>query len=72
MRDAARGLGVGKALVMAILQDAMRLGYGEVKLDTLPKLEAAIALYRSFGFEPIAPYGSYPYPGVMYFDKTLP
>lgn len=66
-----RGLGVGKALVAAILKEAARLGYREIKLDTLPHMIQAIALYRSFGFVSIAPYGSFPYPGLLCFGRSL-
>jgi ribosomal protein S18 acetylase RimI-like enzyme len=66
-----RGLGVGKALVTAILGEAARLGYREIKLDTLPAMASAIALYRGFGFEPVAPYGSFPYRGLLCFGRTL-
>ena len=66
-----RGLGVGKALVTAILKEAARLGYREIKLDTLPHMTQAIALYRGFGFAPIAPYGSFPYPGLLCFGRSL-
>jgi hypothetical protein len=31
----------------------------------------AIALYRGFGFAPIAPYGSFPYPGLLCFGWSL-
>lgn len=66
-----RGLGVGKALVAAILKEAARLDYREIKLDTLPHMIQAIALYRGFGFAPIAPYGSFPYPGLLCFGRLL-
>ncbi len=66
-----RGLGIGKALVAAILKEAVRLGYREIKLDTLPHMIQAIALYRGFGFVPIAPYGSFPYPGLLCFGLSL-
>jgi ribosomal protein S18 acetylase RimI-like enzyme len=66
-----RGLGIGKALVTAILKEAARLGYREIKLDTLPHMTQAIALYRGFGFAPIAPYGSFPYPGLLCFGRSL-
>jgi GNAT superfamily N-acetyltransferase len=66
-----RGLGVGKALVAAILKEAAMLGYREIKLDTLPHMTQAIVLYRGFGFAPIAPYGSFPYPGLLCFGRFL-
>ncbi|HXS06807.1 MAG TPA: GNAT family N-acetyltransferase [Rhizomicrobium sp.] len=70
--EQGRRLGVGKALVAGILQEAKRLGYREIKLDTLPHMAPAIALYRSFGFVAVAPYGSFPYPGLICFGRPLP
>jgi len=42
-----------------------------MKLDTLPQMQAAIALYRRHGFEPTAPYGSHPYPGLICLGRSL-
>ena len=55
-----------------MLTVANERGYRETKLDTLPEMEAAIALYKSFGFAPIAPYGSHPYPGLVTLGLTFP
>jgi GNAT superfamily N-acetyltransferase len=71
VKPQARGLKLGAALIDAITAEALRLGYREIKLDTVPKLEAAIALYRRAGFVPIAPYGSHPYPGLICLGKML-
>jgi len=71
VRPQARGKGVGKALVAAILKTAQDRGYAEVKLDTLAQMKDAIALYTSFGFEPIAPYGSHPYPDLVCLGRSL-
>ena len=72
VRPQARGTGVGKALVAAIIKIAAERGYEELKLDTLGHLETAIALYKSFGFEPIPRYGNHPYPDLVCLGKTLP
>ncbi len=71
VRPQARGLGVGKALVAAITEAARTLDYREIKLDTLPAMQGAIALYRQAGFAPIPPYGSHPYPGLVTLGKQL-
>jgi GNAT superfamily N-acetyltransferase len=71
VREQMRGIGVGKALVGAVIDTARALGYDEIKLDTLPQMQGAIALYKACGFAPIAPYGSHPYPGLLCLGKTL-
>jgi len=71
VRPQARGKGVGKALVQAAIMAAKQLGYGEIKLDTLPGMEGAIALYKAAGFTAIPTYGSHPYPGLMTLGKKL-
>jgi putative acetyltransferase len=71
VKPQGRGMGLGKALAAAIIAEARRIGFSELKLDTLPKLEGAIALYRGLGFEPIPPYGSHPYPGLLCFGLRL-
>jgi len=71
VRPAARGLGIGRALVEAIIGSAAALGYAEMKLDTLPGMDSAAALYRGFGFTEIAPYYENPVPGTLYLGRRL-
>jgi ribosomal protein S18 acetylase RimI-like enzyme len=71
VRPQARKTGIGKALVAAMLKTAKERGYSEIKLDTLPEMEGAIALYKSFGFAPIPAYGSHPYPGLVTLGLKL-
>ena len=63
--------GVGRALVLAILEQARRIGYAEVKLDSLPSMAAAQALYRALGFVEIERYNDNPAPGLVFMGKRL-
>jgi ribosomal protein S18 acetylase RimI-like enzyme len=68
---AGRGLGLGRALVAAILEEAVRIGHREMRLDTLPSMTAALALYRDAGFVPIARYYDTPVAGTIFLGRTL-
>jgi putative acetyltransferase len=46
----ARGKGYGKQMLTHLLEQARRMGYEEVMLETASVLKEAIALYRAFGF----------------------
>ncbi|HEY6257831.1 MAG TPA: GNAT family N-acetyltransferase [Xanthobacteraceae bacterium] len=71
VRPRARGLGVGAALVAGIIRAAEELGYAEMKLDTLPTMAEAFALYQRFGFVEIPAYYHNPVPGTRYLGKRL-
>jgi ribosomal protein S18 acetylase RimI-like enzyme len=67
----ARGLGLGGALINAIIGEAVRIGYSEMRLDTLPTMAEALSLYRKAGFRPIAPYYQTPIAGTSFLAKPL-
>ena len=66
-----RGRGLGRALADAILGAAVRIGYREIRLDTLPTMAEAQSLYRKLGFVPIAPYNETPIAGTVFMAKVL-
>jgi len=72
LRPVARGTGLGRLLVTAVLTEARRLGYQRVCLDVLPEFTSAQALYRSLGFVPAAPVSFNPVPGTQCLALTLP
>jgi ribosomal protein S18 acetylase RimI-like enzyme len=53
---AARGMGLGRAMAEHIISEAKRIGYREMRLDTLPTMTDAIRLYAQIGFDRIGPY----------------
>ena len=71
VRPAYRRAGYGRRLGEEALALARRLGYRAIRLDTLPHMEEALALYRSFGFVEIEPYRFNPVPGAKYFELRL-
>lgn len=71
VRPAFRGRGIGRALAERLLEDARRIGYRVMRLDTLDKLNEAMALYESMGFRRVVPYYENPLPGVVFWEKEL-
>lgn len=47
----ARGLGLGKMMVEKCIENAIKLGYTKMYLETLPELKNAVHLYEKMGFE---------------------
>ena len=71
VRPACQGRGVGRLLVESALAAARAAGYERMVLDTLPKMRAALSLYRSLDFRAIPPYLHEPTPGASCFELTL-
>ena len=59
----------GRCLALALMQEAARLGYRRMCLDTLPDMEAAQALYRALGFRQTGTSNSEP--NVLLFEREL-
>src|SRR5262245_57498630 len=71
VRQAGRGAGLGRALTLAILDCARSAGYRRVRLDTLPSMQTAQALYRELGFREIPPYRHNPVVGTRFLELDL-
>lgn len=67
----ARGMGLGRALAMAIVAAGRAGGYREMRLDTLEDMTPAITLYRQLGFEGIGPYYAPTPPGTVFMGLRL-
>jgi putative acetyltransferase len=71
VRPVARGSGLGRRLVEAVIAEARLRGYARMVLDTLPFMRPAQALYRSLGFAETAPYRHNPVPGASFLELRL-
>lgn len=72
--EAARGRGLGRAMLEHLLALALERGHRQVSLETgaMDAFAPARALYASAGFEVTGPFGEYPEsPNSVYMTKTL-
>ena len=72
VRPAFRGTGLGRVLVESIIDEAKKLGYSRLRLDTMPgRMDKAISLYRSVGFVEIEPYCENPVEDAKFMELDL-
>ena len=71
VRPAFRGKGIGRSLAAAVIDEARKIGYLSMRLDTLASMTEANALYRSLGFRPISPYRHNPIPDALFLELEL-
>ncbi len=71
VRPAYRGTGLGRELARKIIAEARLLGYERMRLDTVPWMIEAIALYSSFGFNEIPAYRHNPIEGAVFMELEL-
>jgi putative acetyltransferase len=71
VRPAFRGLGIGRDLAERIVEEARVAGYRRMRLDSLPSMTGARALYRQLGFQEIPPYRDNPIDGAVFLELQL-
>jgi len=71
VREQFRGLGLGRALAEAVIKEAQKIGYNYMRLDTVPSMEVARALYSSLGFKQTRPYRYNPIEGAVFMELRL-
>jgi putative acetyltransferase len=70
---AARGQGLGRAILATIEGEAVREGLAVVRLETGARQPEALALYRSAGYVDCGPFGEYQRdPLSLFMEKRLP
>ena len=71
VRPQFRGEHTGGVLAEYVIVEARNIGYSEMLLDSLPSLTSALNLYKSLGFEVIAPYRYNPDPNAVFMRLRL-
>jgi len=71
VRPAFHGKKIGWELAQALVREAQAAGYQRIRLDTLPSMHKAQALYETLGFLDIPPYCANPIAGARYMEKIL-
>jgi|SRR5208283_4575785 len=69
--DQFKSKGVGHRLCTTLIQEAKKMGYEKMRLDTLVRMEAAKRLYISLGFGEIESYCFNPDPTTKYMELSL-
>ncbi|MGC1107420.1 MAG: GNAT family N-acetyltransferase [Candidatus Acidiferrales bacterium] len=71
VRPEHQGKALGAGLANALIEQAREADYARMRLDTMPSMARAISMYRSLGFQEIAPYRFNPVPGALFFELAL-
>lgn len=71
VRPQGRGHGLGRALAVRAMEAGRAAGYAAMRLDTLPTMRDAQALYERLGFRDVAAYRANPVAGTRFLEAPL-
>jgi len=71
VRPGFRGRGVGRVLSARVIEEARQARHARMRLDTLARMTAAVALYESLRFRRIEPYRHNPLEDAVYLELRL-
>jgi len=72
VRPEYRDRGLGRVLAEAIIEEARKIGYTQMRLDTIAdRMDRAVALYKSIGFVTIPPYRNNPVDTATFMELDL-
>lgn len=72
LRPAYRSRGLGRVLVEAIIEEARKIGYTHMRLDTMTdRMGRAVEIYKSVGFVEIEPYYDSPVDTTKFMELDL-
>ena len=71
VRPEYRGLGLGRALLERLIEEARGAGYEEMCVDTLPSMASALEMYARMGFARVEAYSATPTPDAIFLKLSL-
>ncbi len=71
VRPQYRGKGIGRSLLLRLVEEARAAGYREMYGDTLKSMTSALQMYSQIGFCEVAPYSSNPTPDAIFLRLSL-
>jgi GNAT superfamily N-acetyltransferase len=72
VKDEYRGQKIGIALIEKVIEEARKIGYEKMRLDTFPpRMGKAVGMYEAYGFREIPPYYETPYGDTLFMERAL-
>ncbi len=71
VRPQFRGKAIGRGLAHAAIEEARKIGYSRIRLETLPSMKEARSLYESLGFRPVELYRPDPASTIIFLELAL-